>query len=680
MGVECSTPADITGMNSKERRLLENVFAGLASRSPGRTMDKKTFLDYVEFYGMFGERLFDIFDFKKNKLIDLEEFMTGIARFLSGSHEDKIQLLFRMFDLRSDGKVTLEELRTMLYSMLKHPDLQSTVSRVPSLDSEKKILVEPKSPTLKTLKQQIIKTPAKTSPPFGANRKPGIDVSLTTTKEAKEDFLLGKLSPPRVAREGSSPGKNKSFLEAEKVDDALKSVIIKKDEKETEDVAEAAEHIIEHTLLTFANGKDFLTLKEFQSWIKATPQILRFVEYQLRTHVFKKQDKPRAGYLRKRGKRMGGIHTRYCVVQDGFLYQFHNDKQMDKGLPGNAIFLKGLRITEPTGKEERGNYGILLESDQETRTFYARNAIEKKQWMEWLQLESKHEKLEDFFEKLEKVGEGRFANVYRCKHKKTGMSYAVKVIDKTTIDDADKEGLRAEIAILRLCSHPFIVSMKKVYETKKHINIVMEWMEHGDLFKEIVRKRVFSEDVGRHIIQQLCSAIRYCHIRGIVHKDIKPENILVELLDDPYIRIYVTDFGLSQFAKPSEAMKDAAGSLAYMAPEMIDKDTFDKSVDIWGIGVIAYVLLSGTMPFFDKDEIKLMDKIVKDPVEFKSKRWTKISGEAKDFIMKTLHKDPKKRLTIEQAMTHKWLQQVEALIPLLKRAKTAEKEMKEKKI
>jgi len=612
-------------------------------------MDKKTFLDYVEFYGMFGERLFDAFDTKKNKLIDLEEFMTGIARFLNGSMSEKIQLLFKMFDLRADGQVSLEELRTMLYSMLKHKELYTSVSRQASYAAEE----EPKSGLGKILEALIEKTQdlAKTSALT-------IEVNAKAQGDEKASrILLNGAGAPK------SPTKTKEFVEAEKIDEYVKSAHIEPQDPE-EDESNTAEDIIDHTLSVYAKGKTFLTFTEFQNWVLGTPQILEFMEIQLRSHVFKKGDKPKAGYLSKRGKTFNGLVKRYCVVQDGFLYQFHNDKQVASGTPGNAIFLKGLRIKEPTSKIEKVAFGIRLESDEMSRTLYARDAAERKQWMQWLTLESKHESIEDEYKTLNKVGEGRFANVFRCQHKKTGRFYAVKVIDKMEVDDSDKEGLRAEIAILRLCSHPFIVSMKKVYETKENIYIVMEWMEHGDLFKEICRQKFFPEEVARHVIQQLCSAIRYCHLRGIVHKDIKPENLLVERLENSYIRIYVTDFGLSQFAKPAEGLKDAAGSVAYMAPEMIDSDTFDKSVDVWGIGVIAYVLLCGGLPFFDRDEIELMNKIVSKPVTFTSKRWDKVSKEAQDFIKKLLEKNPKKRLTIEQAMAHPWMSTINDLVPL----------------
>uniref|UniRef100_A0A7S4DXL3 Calmodulin n=1 Tax=Lotharella globosa TaxID=91324 RepID=A0A7S4DXL3_9EUKA len=646
---------DYAGISETEAKLLQNVFAGLASRSPGRTMDKKTFLEYFDFQGMFGERIFKAFDIKKNDLIDLEEFMTGIARFLNGSQTEKTQLLFQMFDLHSNDQVDLEELRTMLYSMLKHEGLKSSVSRQASgVASNPNISVDVSTPIKKTT------TNSNEGTSLPDQKKP-----LTLNIDPND----GKDWDPLP-----SPGKPKEFVEAEKVDDMVRSTL---DSQREDPETMMAENLIEHTLTNYAKGKDYLTFREFQDWIQGTPQILRCMEFQFRAHVFKKGIKPRAGHLRKRGKTFKNMVTRYCVVQDGFLYQFRSDEQMQTSNPQNAIFLKGLRVKAGTSKADIQNHGITLESDVLSRTFYARTAEEKKMWLGWLTVESKTETLEDEYKRGEKVGEGRFANVFRCQHKMTGRDYAVKVIDKSKIDDADKEGLRAEIAILRMAIHPFIVSMKKVYETKTEIFIVMEWLEHGDLFKEIVRRKFFKEDAARHVIQQLCSAIRYCHLRGIVHKDIKPENILVERLDDPYIRIFVTDFGLSQFARPREEMKDAAGSVAYMAPEMIDDATFTKAVDVWGIGVITFVLLSGGLPFYDSDEVKLMDKIVGTPVSFANPRFKNVTEEAKDFIRRTLEKDPKKRLTISQAMGHAWLQQMDAIIPLV-RKKSIERSDREK--
>ena len=467
-----------------------------------------------------------------------------------------------------------------------------------------------------------------------------------------------------------SPAKPKTFVDAERVDEVIQS--ISNADKDNRD--RLADELIDRTLLTFAKGKSNMTFDEFDSWMKASPQFIHYIEFQLRSHSFKQEIRPKAGYLRKRGKTFKNMLRRYCVLQDGFLYQFHSDKQAVQQQPSNAIFLRGLRIGEPSTKDDVANHGILLESDVKSRVLYAMSAAEKKQWVEWLSKESESNDINSEYKITGKIGKGRFADVFKCQHIASGKPFAVKVIDKTTIDDEDKEGLRAEIAILKLVSHPFIVSMKRVYETKTKIYIVMEWLEHGDLFKEVTKRGKFTENVARHVISQVLSAIRYCHLRGIVHKDIKPENILVERIDNGYMRIFVTDFGLSQFAKPSEKLRDAAGSIAYMAPEMIDNETFTKAVDVWGIGVICYALLSGTLPFYDGDEDKWMDNIVEKKLEFKGARWGSISDNAKDFLRKMMHKKPKKRLTCDLAMAHPWLSRVRTLIPLVRSRSNVDKD------
>ncbi|GAB5359018.1 hypothetical protein AAMO2058_000508500 [Amorphochlora amoebiformis] len=292
--------------------------------------------------------------------------------------------------------------------------------------------------------------------------------------------------------------------------------------------------------------------------------------------------------------------------------------------------------------------------------FRALCAVQKRSrrlsWDQWLtDLDScRTEKFEARYQLKEKIGEGRFAGVYKCTDKLNGQDYAVKVIEKKTKDGADAKEVRAEVKILRLSEkHPFIVTMKRVYETKKKVFIVMDFMEQGDLFKAICRSKAFDEAEAVQVVYQLGLAIQHCHQHGIVHKDIKPENLLVEKKEGD-MRIYVTDFGLSQFAKDDEAISAAGGSICYMAPEMIDSDKFTNSVDIWGIGVITYVMLSGSLPFFDRTEDKLMDKIVKEPVKFTATRWTKVSPEAIHFVKQTLTKDPDRRPTIKQVLEHDW--------------------------
>jgi calcium/calmodulin-dependent protein kinase I len=152
----------------------------------------------------------------------------------------------------------------------------------------------------------------------------------------------------------------------------------------------------------------------------------------------------------------------------------------------------------------------------------------------------------------------------------TNDHFAVKIIDKTTIAKADKDSLRNEIAILKLVHHPNIVHMEGVFESRRHIHIVMEKVHGGELFSKIVGRPRFKEPEFKRILRPLLDAVAYLHDLGIVHRDIKPENILC---GDEWEDIKVADFGLSKMVMPKEKMEAACGTPSYLAPEvgMVDE-------------------------------------------------------------------------------------------------------------
>ena len=218
----------------------------------------------------------------------------------------------------------------------------------------------------------------------------------------------------------------------------------------------------------------------------------------------------------------------------------------------------------------------------------------------------------------------------------------------------DKELVRIEIGILKLCHHPNIVRLLDHLENNDYIFIVMEYIEGGTLrqyFKK--RKFNFSERQASNIMSQIVSGIKYLHQYGIVHRDLKPDNIMITQQNDFGI-IKIMDFGLSKIVSPKEKMVDGYGSLSYVAPEVLLRTPYNKEVDIWSMGVILFYMLSGHLPFRGSKEDVVANKIVFESAEFDEDDWETRSKTVRNLIESCLEKKVENRITIEKFINHPW--------------------------
>ena len=215
----------------------------------------------------------------------------------------------------------------------------------------------------------------------------------------------------------------------------------------------------------------------------------------------------------------------------------------------------------------------------------------------------------------------------------------------------EKELLQSEIEILKIIDHPGVIKINEVFDSKKYILIVMEFVEGGELFERIVKKKIFSEYSASKIIKQLLESVAYLHELGILHRDIKPENIL--LTDDSDIpNIKLADFGLSKLACPNDMQNLACGTLGYVAPEVLSQTGYNYKVDLWSVGIISYLLLRGRLPFDHKEKQVLIELTLRGKLSFEEPYWKSLTPFAIDFLTKILDKNPEKRLTSEEALNH----------------------------
>ncbi|XP_032883434.1 ribosomal protein S6 kinase alpha-5 isoform X2 [Amblyraja radiata] len=257
------------------------------------------------------------------------------------------------------------------------------------------------------------------------------------------------------------------------------------------------------------------------------------------------------------------------------------------------------------------------------------------------------------------LGEGSFSICRRCRNKKTGQEFAVKIVSKRM-----EANTKREIAALKLCEgHPNIVKLHDVYHDQLHTFLVMELLNGGELLERIRKKKHFSETEASCIMRKLVSAVSHMHDVGVVHRDLKPENLLYAD-ETNSTEIKVIDFGFARLKPPdNQPLKTPCFTLHYAAPELLKDDGYDESCDLWSLGVILYTMLSGKVPFQCEEQTltstsaeEIMRKIKQGDFSFEGEAWRSVSQEAKELIQGLLTVDPNKRIKMSSLRFNEWLQ------------------------
>ncbi|XP_048402575.1 serine/threonine-protein kinase H1 homolog isoform X3 [Stegostoma tigrinum] len=208
------------------------------------------------------------------------------------------------------------------------------------------------------------------------------------------------------------------------------------------------------------------------------------------------------------------------------------------------------------------------------------------------------------------IGRGSFSRVVRVEHKSTKQPYAIKLIE--TKYKEGREVCESELNVLRRVRHANVIQLIEVFETQERVYMVMELATGGELFDRIIAKGSFTERDATRVLQMVLEGVKYLHILGITHRDLKPENLLY-YHPGADSKIMITDFGLASTRKKGDdcLMKTTCGTPEYIAPEILVRKPYTNSVDMWALGVVSYILLSGTMPFEDDNRTRLYRQILK---------------------------------------------------------------------
>ncbi|KAL6535644.1 CBL-interacting serine/threonine-protein kinase 1 [Orobanche minor] len=252
------------------------------------------------------------------------------------------------------------------------------------------------------------------------------------------------------------------------------------------------------------------------------------------------------------------------------------------------------------------------------------------------------------------LGEGNFGKVKYATNLHSGLPFAIKILEKNRILDLNiTHQIKREIGTLKLLKHPNVVRLYEVLASKTKIYMVLEYVNGGELFERIASKGKFPEAQGRKLFQHLIDGVSYCHNKGVFHRDLKPENVLI----DASGMIKITDFGLSalpQHFRDDGLLHTTCGSPNYVAPEILSNRGYDGAAsDTWSCGVILYVILTGYLPFDDRNLAVLYQKIFKGDAQIP--KW--ISPGAKNLIKRILDPNPHTRITMGEIKEDDWFKQ-----------------------
>ncbi|XP_052462864.1 myosin light chain kinase, smooth muscle isoform X1 [Carassius gibelio] len=263
-------------------------------------------------------------------------------------------------------------------------------------------------------------------------------------------------------------------------------------------------------------------------------------------------------------------------------------------------------------------------------------------------------KVKDLYDVEDRLGSGKFGTVFKLIEKSTKKAWAGKFIKAYSAKE--KENVRQEIAIMNDLHHPKLVQCVDAFEGKTDIVMVLDMISGGELFERIIDEdfELTEREVIKYMLQ-IVDGVSFIHKKGIVHLDLKPENIMC--VNKTGSKIKLIDFGLARRLENAGSLKVLFGTPEFVAPEVINYEAISYTTDMWSIGVICYILVSGLSPFMGDNDNETLSNVTSATWDFEDEAFDEISDEAKDFISNLLKKDMKARLRCDQCFQHTWLKQ-----------------------
>ena len=708
-------------------KYLREIWADLSKRSVEETakgINKITFNKYYDLPGIISERLFTVFDKDKDGVLNSTEFVTGMKKLFSQTEtfDSLAKFIFNFYDFRNCEKIKKEDVRVVLsYVPLQKADLDSIKEgnleiveenfqdRVESQEqlfnilniafkNKEELNFEEYTNVIKNVNSDIFililmflleKKPfsSATIKIYSSSKEPQKKNDVSKTPSVSQQQVIASPSlnsrfiSPKLKKKSLMGGK-KNFGGAANILQLYSGVDNKPVEKEKNEKKEKEKKVDDKE-----NKRPQRRVRiKLDNLLDKTPEISK------NTFTFGKNKENQANENVIDEEDDFKIEEDQCVQYEGYVFKYsQNQKKMKKTyfkLIGKDLYyykkkeeekhrgmhnLSGVFIKKGEDFPLDGTvYKTITISYKNEKSYYFDNEEDFNKWFEKLNQAVQNKSLFDKYEVKQKIGKGKFGLVKAGINKETKKPVAIKIMAKKNMDKSDMELAKVEIDILKISQHPNIIKLYDVYENENYIYIVMENCSGGDLLSYFeYHEYELPENKVCEIIHKLSMAVYYLHSYGIVHRDLKPENILMtDLSESADIRLL--DFGLSKIVGNDEKCTEPYGTLSFVAPEVLQGKPYDKSVDLWSIGIIAFLLLCGYLPFDDKhSEREIARQTIQDPVPYENKIWSKISPEAKTFVDGLLQKKPEKRYTIKEVLEHPWIKKMDKVPEKRNDAKTS---------
>lgn len=693
-------------------KYLDNIYMDLSAKtkqSNERFLPKICFLDFMRLPSIISDNLYRIFDKDDIQRLSYNNFELGMSRILNGTLEDLIKVIYELCDFDNDGFVYLEDIRLILKHVDENSGYLSEFERfVKSSDLGKDNFDEDdfihftKNCSVVTFLIKLILNgipinvdsanifKLENGKKDDDEEDPITEKSLMThmtifIDEEPEDMPVFNLAES----DGENAPSDDEILNTIRVP-VMKSlhrlISLKnnsnrsttdtiKEEKENSNFNKNLESVIDKDYYKIDSLKklkfveDKIPPKDFQINILNTPR-------DAKTSSLKNTNSPKSTKF-KRGKTLKSVKFKvsdkfkFDSLVEGFVYKltsnntlrkfwitfinndifyFNSARNKFKGMHNLANCYAEMGTKDTFNDKEYYSFDYIFKNRR--RTYYCETQTECLNWVTSLWKVTNFRDITEYYDIFEKLGKGQFGEVKLGIDKNTNAKVAIKVINKTVLKQHEAEAIRLEAEILSKCKHPNIVSLIDKFETCDTIYLVLEYLSGGDLTSYLMKQvEIISEDQIKQIVLELAKGLKYLSNLGIIHRDLKPDNLMFG--DNVHLKI--VDFGLSRIVGYKMKVYEESGTLAYVAPEVIQGKGYNIEIDMWSLGIIIYYLISGKLPFDDvnKDPKVISGKISRCEVAFPSQLWGSVSQPAIDLTKKCLS-EQRLRITIDQFIKHPW--------------------------